>query len=162
MPTARVETLITRLQKGHMKTQEILGSLTAEQWRTVVYDEHEVWDVRALLAHFVSAERRLRELAQDVVSGGPGAPEGFYVHLYNAEEQKRLKDQSPQELLAALAEDRGTTVDWVSTLDDGLLDRIGRHPVLGEITVEAMILAIYGHQLLHMRELRVLLRQKGG
>jgi hypothetical protein len=158
MPTLRVESLIAKLEKGHMKTQEILGSLAAEQWRAVVYEEPEVWDVRALLAHFVSAEERLLELAQDVVSGGPGAPEGFDFEIFNAKEQKRLKDQSPQELLEALADDRGATLEWVRTLDDGLLDRIGRHPVLGEVTVETMILAIYGHQLLHMRELQLLLR----
>ncbi len=158
MPKPRVESLIAKLGKGHIKTQEILGSLTDEQWRAAVYAEPEVWDVRALLAHFVSAEERLLELAQDVVSGGPGVPEGFDFELFNAEEQQRLKDQSPQELLEALADYRGTTLDWVRALDDALLDRIGRHPVLGDVTVEAMILAIYGHQLLHMRELQVLLR----
>ncbi len=158
MPTPRVESLIAKLEKGQMKTQVILGSLTAEQWRVVVYEEPEVWDVRALLAHFVSAEERLLELAQDVVSGGAGAPEGFDFDVFNAEEQKRLKDESPHELLEALGDDRRATLDWTRTLDDGLLDRIGRHPVLGEVTVEAMLLAIYGHQLLHMRELQVLLR----
>jgi hypothetical protein len=158
MPTPRVESLVARLEKGHLKTQEILGSLAAEEWRTVVYQDPAVWDVRALLAHFVSAEERLLELAQDVVCGGPGAPEGFDFELFNAEEQKRLKDQSPQELLEALADDRRATLDWVRALDDGLLDRLGRHPVLGEVTVETMLLAIYGHQLLHMRELQVLLR----
>jgi len=158
MPTARDESLIAKLEKGHVKTQEILGLLTAEQWRATVYEEPQVWDVRALLAHLVSAEERLLELAQDVVSGGSGAPEGFDFDLFNAEEQKRLKDESPQELLEALADDRRATLDWTRTLDDALLDRIGRHPVLGEVTVETMLLAIYGHQLLHMRELQVLLR----
>jgi hypothetical protein len=30
---------------------------------------------------------------------------------------------------------------------------MGRHPALGQISVETMILAIYGHQLMHMRDL---------
>lgn len=158
MPSQRVETLIAKLEKGHTKTQEILGSLAPEQWRTVVYEEPELWDARALLAHFVSAEQRLLELAQDVVSGGPGVAEDFDFDAFNAEEQQRLKARSPQELLQALAGDRGATLRWVRTLDDEQLDQIGTHPVLGEVTVEAMILAIYGHQLLHMRELQVLLR----
>jgi len=158
MPSQRVESLIAKLEKGHTKTQQILGPLAAEQWAAVVYEEPEVWDMRALLAHFVSAEERLLELAQDVVAGGPGVAEGFDFDAFNAEEQQRLKDQSPGELLAALASDRGATLQWVRTLDDEQLELIGTHPVLGDVTVEAMILAIYGHQLLHMRELQVLLR----
>ncbi len=158
MRTPRVESLIAKLEKGHTKTQEILGSLTAEQWAAIVYEEPEVWDVRALLAHFVSAEERLLELAQDVVAGGPGIAQDFDFDVFNSEEQQRLQSRSPQELLEALAGDRGATLVWVRTLGDEQLDQIGTHPVLGDVNVEAMILAIYGHQLLHMRELQVLLR----
>ncbi|UCC75505.1 MAG: DinB family protein, partial [Anaerolineales bacterium] len=111
-----------------------------------------------LLAHFVSAEERLLELAQDVVAGGPGIAQDFDFDLFNSEEQQRLQSRSPQELLEALAGDRGATLVWVRTLGDEQLDQIGTHPVLGDVNVEAMILAIYGHQLLHMRELQVLLR----
>jgi hypothetical protein len=158
MPSSRVESLTTKLEKGLTKTQEILGSLAAEQWAAVVYEEPAVWDVRALLAHFVSAEERLLELAQDVVAGGPGVAEDFDFDEFNAAEQLRLKSRSPQVLLEALAGDRGATLEWVRALDDEQLDQVGTHPVLGDVTVEAMILAIYGHQLLHMRELQVLLR----
>jgi len=35
---------------------------------------------------------------------------------------------------------------------------MGHHQALGEITLEDMINAIYGHQLMHMRDLRPLLR----
>ena len=43
-------------------------------------------------------------------------------------------------------------------LDETDLDRTGRHPVLGEITMEDFVNAIYGHQLLHMRDLQALFR----
>jgi len=58
--------------------------------------------------------------------------------------------------VAALDAARGRTVDWVRTLSDGQLDLPGRHPALGQITLETMITAIYGHQLLHMRDLAAL------
>ncbi len=58
-------------------------------------------------------------------------------------------------MLLALAKARQVTLEWVRTLDDSQLDRIGRHPVLGEVTLETIITAIYGHQLLHMRDLRL-------
>lgn len=162
MPTPRVESLIARLEKGHRKTLEIFSSFGADQWAAIVYREPCEWNARDLLAHFASTEERLLELAQDVAGGGPGAPDGFDYDTLNAEEQERLKDRSPHQLLQMLDDARATTVRWVSALEDEQLDRVGSHPVLGQVTVEAMILAIYGHQLLHMRELRPALDSSAG
>jgi hypothetical protein len=154
MQTERVKSLIAKLEKGIGKTEEILGSLAAEQWSGVLYDVPQGWTVRDLLAHLVSAEGRLLQIAQDVAAGGAGAPPGFDLDAFNAEEQTRLADRSPEELLPALAKARQVTLDWVRTLEDSQLDRKGRHPALGEVTLETMIAAIYGHQLLHMRDLK--------
>ena len=95
MSKPRVEALIARLEKGKQKSHEILSGLTADQWRSVVYTDPCPWTVRDLLAHFVSAEEVLLRIAQDVASGGAGAPEGFDYDAFNAEEQKRLADRSP-------------------------------------------------------------------
>src|SRR5512139_1711886 len=154
MASERVESLIAKLEKGGLKTQEILGSLAEDEWRRIIYDGPPAWNVRDLLAHLVSAEPRLLQIAQDVAAGGPGAPPGFDLDAFNAEERKRLRDTSPEELLSALAKTRQLTLDWVRTVEDHQLDRRGRHPALGEVTLEIMITAIYGHQLLHMRDLK--------
>lgn len=154
MASERVESLIGKLEKGGLKTQEILGSLAAGEWSRILYDGPPAWNVRDLLAHLVSAEPRLLQIAQDVAAGGPGAPPGFDLDAFNAEEQRRLMDKSPEELLSALAKTRQLTLAWVRTLEDSQLERRGRHPALGEVTLEVMITAIYGHQLLHMRDLK--------
>jgi len=154
MPAPRVEALVARLEKGGRKSHQILSRLSPEEWDTIVYAEPYGWTMRDLLAHFVSAEERLLALAQNVAAGGPGAPEGFDIDAFNAEEHRRLAAQPPLNLLAALGEARQRTLDWVSTLHEAQLDRMGRHPALGLISLEAMITAIYGHQLLHMRDLQ--------
>jgi hypothetical protein len=46
------------------------------------------------------------------------------------------------------------TLAWLGTIDESALDHIGRHPALGEVSLENMLVAIYGHQLLHMRDLQ--------
>ena len=69
-----------------------------------------------------------------------------------------MADSSLEELQTDLAAARQTTIAWVETLDEDALDRKGHHPALGETTLEDMIKAIYGHQLMHMRDLRLLLR----
>jgi hypothetical protein len=148
----RADALTARLEKGRQKTLESLSTLTPAQWELQLYDE-PVWQVRNLMAHFVSAERGLLALAQDVAGGGPGATPGLDIDQYNASEQTRLEGHSPAELLVMYDQARQQTVDWVRTLDAVQLDRVGRHPFLGDINVETMITAIYGHQLFHMRDL---------
>jgi hypothetical protein len=101
----------------------------------------------------VSAERQLLVLAQNVANGGPGAAPDLDINRYNAEEQQQLEGQSPTNLLDSLDQARRLTIEWVGTLDEGQLDKVGRHPVLGEVSVETMIISIYGHQLIHMRDL---------
>jgi len=154
----RVKGLAARLQKGARKTTDIFDSLTDEQWQALLYEEPSIWTARDLLTHFLSAEEGLLRMAQDIAAGGEGAPESFDYDRYNASEQTRLAGIEPDKLLANLAAARQATIAWVETLDEDALDRMGHHPALGEITLEDMINAIYGHQLMHMRDLRPLLR----
>ncbi len=159
MSSSRVDALMARLEKGQHKTHDSLSALSPEQWQWAVYAEPN-WSVRELLAHFVSAEERLLAFAQEVVSGGAGSPEGFDLDAFNADEQSRFARLSPQALLSALNEARQQTLEWVRTLDESQLDKVGRHPALGEVNVETMILSIYGHQLFHMRELNARFGEK--
>jgi hypothetical protein len=149
----RIARLLSRLRKGMAKSQEIFESLKPEEWDGVLYDEPYPWSVRDLLAHFVSAEAGLLQLAQDVAAGGPGAPQGFDYDAYNASEQERLAHVPREQLLADLVAARQVTLTWVEELEETALDRTGRHPALGEISVKTVINAIYGHQLMHMRDL---------
>ena len=152
MTQSRIDALVARLEKGRQKTFEILNALTVEQWQKPIYHE-PTWRAHQLLAHFVSTETQLLTLAQDVAEGGVGAPLEFDINRYNADEQSRLNGQSPQILLDRLDEARRQTIEWVKTLSVDQLDQIGRHPALGEVSVETMIAAMYGHQLIHMRDL---------
>jgi hypothetical protein len=108
--------------------------------------------MRDLLAHFLSAEEGLRMVGQDIVSGGRGAPEGFDYNSFNAEEQERLAGVPAERLLTDLHAAREETIAWVEGLEDHDLDRMGFHPALGRIDLETLINAIYGHQLMHMRD----------
>ncbi len=152
MTHPRADALVARLEKGQQKTFEILNALTPEQWQKPLYHE-PTWQACHLLAHFVSAERQLLALAQNVADGGPGAAPDLDINRFNADEQIRLEGQSPPILLDLLDQARRRTIAWVRTLDGGQLDQIGRHPALGDVSVETIITSIYGHQLFHMRDL---------
>lgn len=153
----RMDDLVARLNKGGRKAGEFLGGLTDEQWNTPLYESPHRWTVRNLLAHFLSSEVGLLRLAQDVASGGPGAPAGFDYDEFNAQEQARLAGLPPATLLSELSAARAATVAWLSGLDDADLDRVGRHPALGTINLETFITVMYGHQLMHIRDVQRLL-----
>lgn len=154
MPETRTQELIARLERGQRKTTEAFRRLTAAQWETAVYRDPATWTPRNLLAHFLSSERELLRLCRNVAEGGPGVPEAFDFDAYNAEQQMLLQDLGAVELIDQLEAARTQTLEWARGLEDGQLDLVGRHPALGEISLETMILAIYGHQLMHMRDLQ--------
>jgi hypothetical protein len=153
----RMDGLVARLRKGADKTTAILSGLSNGQWKMALYSEPHIWTVRDMLAHFFSSEVGLLRIAQDIAAGGPGAPEGFDYNEFNASEQDRLADLPPDKLLASLAAAREATLAWLAGLTEADLDRVGRHPALGEITLETFVNVIYGHQLMHMRDLQRLL-----
>jgi hypothetical protein len=152
----RAESLASRLEKGRQKTLEFLNKLTPEQWQEPLYQE-PMWHVHNLLSHFVSAENELFTLIQSVAEGKSGAPFNLDIDEYNAAEQSRLEGISPEILLGKFDQARRKTIAWVQTLGPDQLDRIGWHPVLGNVNVETMLLSIYGHQLMHMRDLMKLM-----
>ena len=154
MPETRLPGLIAKLERGQRKTSETFGRLSPAQWDQVVYDDPAPWTPRSLVAHFLSSERELLRLCQDVASGGPGAPEGYDYNGFNAEQQIHFASVPPAQLREQLEAARGRTLEWLGTIDESMLDRVGRHPALGEVSLEIMIVAIYGHQLLHMRDLQ--------
>ena len=154
MAETRLQGLLAKLERGQRKTSETLGRLTPAQWELPIYTEPSPWTPRNLAAHFLSAEIQLLRLCEDVAAGGPGAPPGFDYEAFNAEEQVRYQALRPDELLSQLDAARQRTLAWARTLGEAQLDRVGRHPALGEVSLEVMVLAIYGHQLLHMRELQ--------
>ncbi len=149
----RKQELLVRLQKGLEKTRAVFNTFVPAQWEAVLYTDPYPWTARDLLAHFLSSEEGLLQLVQQIVAGGPGAPEGFDYNAFNASEQQRLAGIPPDRLLADLTAARQRTIAWVAGLDEADLDRVGAHPALGQVSVEVFLNAIYGHQLMHMRDL---------
>lgn len=154
MTSPRLDALLARLEKGRLKTAELFTEISPAQWSQLLYTDPCAWDARALLAHFLSSEVRLLQLAQDVARGGEGVGASFDLDSFNAEEQLRLEGKTPAEMLAALDAARKETIAWARTLTEAQLDLAGRHPALGVTSLENILLAIYGHQLMHARDLK--------
>jgi hypothetical protein len=154
MTSERILDLTRKLERNKIRVQAAFENIPAEGWNRTVYENPAVWTARDLLAHFASAEKELRMLAENIAAGGAGAPEGFDYNEFNRREQEACRKCAPEELLRMFLEARDANLQWVNNLDEEQLDSKGRHPAMGEVTLEALLTAIHGHILLHLKELK--------
>jgi hypothetical protein len=91
---------------------------------------------------------------EDVANGGPGVPADFDYNAFNAVEVAGLVGRGPGDLLADFRATRGDLIALVERLDDDRLDRRGRHPALGDVTLEVYIKAVYQHAKIHVRDVK--------
>lgn len=154
---SRLPNLLKRLREEGDKTTALFASITADQWQLTLYTEGHTWHARDLLAHLFSTERNIQNLVRHVLAGGPGAPEDFDIDAFNHAEVTRLHSRSPADLLAEFASARADTLTLLETLAETDLDRRGRHPFLGETTLDDILKLLYRHTMLHGRDLRKVL-----
>lgn len=146
--------LAERLMKEGEKVVAYFSALNDEQWHTNVYTEGDIWTIRNVLAHFVTSERGLVKLFEQIRQGGLGATEDFSIDHYNAHQQEKTKDMKPQELLEQFVEVRANSAQWVSGLSAEELLIEGRHPFLGQVPLVEMIKMLYLHNQIHFRDFR--------
>jgi uncharacterized protein (TIGR03083 family) len=150
----RTEPITARLIEKGQETAAFFRALTPQQWQARVYTEGSQWDARQVLCHFVSAERAFLRIFEDVMQGGPGAPEGFNIDRFNEREVSQMAMLAPQELIAQFEQVRAAVVAFVQGLDDSDLDREGRHPFFGVDRLEKFLKLIYRHNMIHERDVR--------
>lgn len=150
--------LADKLRSEGEKFYSLFAGLTDEQWQMEVYTEGETWTIRNVLSHFVTSERGLLKLFERIRQTGEGSSEDFSIDRYNAAQQKRTKDLSPQELLEEYKAIRSDSVAWTMSLEESELEKQGRHPFLGMTTLREMIKMLYLHNQLHYRDMKKVLK----
>lgn len=134
------------------------SALTDAQWQTDVYTEGATWSVRNVLSHFVTSERGLVKLFEQIRLGGAGAADDFSIDRYNASQQEKTKELTPPELLEQYKAVRADSVKWVLSLQEADLEIVGRHPFLQQTTIREMIKMLYLHNQIHYRDLKKALK----
>jgi hypothetical protein len=148
------EGLSERLLREGEKVLAFFHNLDREWLEQTVYTEGADWNVREVLAHFVSTERAFSSLLENVLSGGEGAPVGFDIDAYNQRKVAALKDIPVNDMLVDFREQRARIAASVSNLDGDQLQRLARHPFLGVVPLVDIIKLIYRHNVVHLRDVR--------
>ena len=154
---SEVTELAEKLKSEGEKMASIFGSLHDDRWQQEVYTEGTTWTIRNVLSHFVTSERGLVKLFEQIRQGGAGSPKDFSIDRYNAAMQARTMEMSPQDLLEQYRQVRSNTVSWVSGLNESDLEITGRHPFLGQTVLREMIKMLYIHNLTHYRDMKKVL-----
>ena len=150
--------LAEKLKSEGERWVAIFSALNVAQWQADVYTEGTVWTVRNVLSHFVTSERGLVRLFEQIRQGGAGAADDFSIDRYNASQQEKTKELTPLELLEQYKSLRAESVTWVLGLQESDLEITGRHPFLGPTTIREMIKMLYLHNQLHYRDLKKALK----
>ena len=152
--------LAEKLKSEGEKFVSIFKGLADEQWNQEVYTEGATWTIRNVLSHFVTSERGLLKLFEQIRQGGPGAADDFSIDRYNAAMQARSLELTPHELLEQYRSIRADSVAWTSALSETDLEIQGRHPFLGMTTIREMIKMLYIHNLTHYRDMKKVLKDQ--
>ena len=153
-----ISELAEKLKSEGEKFTSIFSALTDDQWQAEVYTEGEVWTIRNVLSHFVTSERGLVKLFEQIRQGGGGVTDEFSIDRFNASQQEKTKDLPVVELLEKYIFTRTETTTWVLSLKETDLEFTGRHPFLGETTLREMIKMLYLHNQIHYRDLKKVLK----
>lgn len=150
--------LADKLKSEGEKFSALFAGLTDEQWQSEVYTEGETWTIRNMLSHFVTSERGLIKLFERIRTTGEGSPEDFSIDRYNAAQQRKTHDLTPQELLEQYKTIRGDSIAWTLSISEADLEKQGRHPFLGMTSIREMIKMLYIHNQLHHRDMKKILK----
>ena len=150
--------LADKLKSEGDKFYLLFAGLTDDQWTAEVYTEGEIWTIRNVLSHFVTSERGLVRLFEQIRLGGAGAADDFSIDRYNASQQQKTKDLSPRDLLEQYKAIRADSIAWTLSLSEADLEKQGKHPFLGMTTVREMIKMLYLHNQIHYRDMKKALK----
>ena len=151
---SEITELAEKLKVEGEKYVGIFGGFSDDQWNQEIYTEGTTWTIRNVLAHFVTSERGLIKLFEQIRQGGTGAADDFSIDRYNAAMQARTRELSAAELIEQYKQVRDSSVAWVSALKPEELEIVGRHPFLQMTTIREMIKMLYIHNMTHYRDIK--------
>lgn len=154
----RIADIAARLDEAGQHTAALFRSLDAKALNVPLYGEGDSpWRARDLLAHFVTIERSMHVLFQNMLAGGSGDDGAFDIDRFNRGQVAKLAGTDVATLIAQFEAVRAETIRLVRSMHDSDLDRQGRHPFHGAGTLGRFVRWPYEHAALHEAELQAAL-----
>ena len=84
-----------KLLKEGEKTELYFSSLMEHEWQICVYFDKKEWQIKDVLAHFISAEKAFLVLFDNIKKYGLGSPEDFSINEFNNSQVEKMKENAP-------------------------------------------------------------------
>lgn len=154
----RRKDIMDALQQGLECSVAFFEALTPEQLDTEIYHDGAHWTARQVAAHFITIERSMHWLFNDILSGGEGSPKDFDMDRFNKSQTSKLDELSVDELIVRFKQVRRETIAMVDNMSDNDLDREGYHAFHGHGRLERFIRWAYEHTQLHEADIQKILK----
>ena len=155
--TSRRTDIIKELEKGLEDSITFFKSLRPDELSLQVYQDGACWTVKQVLAHFITIERTMHWLFNNILSGGSGSPEDFDVERFNRTQPAKLDGLTVDELIEQFRSVRQDTISIVREMSENDLDREGLHAFHGHGKLERFICWAYEHVRIHEKDIRKVL-----
>jgi hypothetical protein len=143
-----------KLSQARTELENLLSSLTPDQWHTPIISEGDTWTVLDIVAHLVENERGMSIHVHKIRQGKETVPEGFDLTQWNAGLKGRMGSPTPADLRQNLAQTRAKTLEVLDSIQDAEWELIGRHPARGTITIEQYYETMAGHDRQHTNDIK--------
>lgn len=154
-----LESIAQKLAEARAALAQTLDPLTDEQASHVMVTRD--WTVKDVVAHLAGAEQGMFGIAQRMARGeDPQLRADYDNDYYNARQVAKRKELPLKEIRAELDGTRGELLAWLGGLTNSQIDRMGQHPLAGEITLKELMVVIYSHAMTHRNEIAASVREQ--
>jgi len=151
-----LESICNKLNESHGVLYHTVESLSDADAAAIANPQ---WNVKDELAHLAGAERGMLRIAQASARGdNPQLPEGYDNDTYNARQVAKRKDQSLAQVLTEIKGVHNEMSALLESITPEQLNRMGEHPLEGEIPLKDLLVVIYSHEVNHCNEITNALR----
>lgn len=149
-----VNDLVDKFQEQGEKVINFVNSIPDGVLDKQLYDDGAQWTIRQTLVHLVESEESIPKLLNNILAGGEGVPSDFDLDRYNLSKVKRIGELGKDEIISRLTDLRKETIAFIKGLLEEQLEISGRHPFLGESTIQEMLRIMLVNSNGHLRDIR--------
>ena len=163
------ERVVSGLERSRDALIAAVSELTQEQWN--FQPDEEVWSIRECADHILGIERLLFQTGVDLAAGPPDAERSSRVRGKDDRMLAALADRAfkvrnpfptrptgetdqPSRYVRAFGALRAEVLEYARTTEDGLRDRVARHPMLKDLDGVQWLLLIWAHTDRHLAQIR--------
>lgn len=160
MVSVRLEQLMARLQEARNNLNLVLDRVPAGLWEQQIYSDGAQWTLRELLIHLMISDHGQNNVLMGIAEGKNIIPDDYDLNRYNSGSVSKRKEVSLEFARNALTESRQRLIDWLSEIDDSVLDKEGRHASMQILSIAQILDVMAQHEEGHTRDIEAMLAQK--